>query len=70
MAAAVPTTTVMSQEEYLDVCAEWDRLPGEDDCPFEPKPADWGIYEGRRVALDYSTPAWGLDDVESAFAQE
>jgi hypothetical protein len=36
-------------------------MPGEDGCPFEPKACDWGWFEGRRVALDYSTPAWEAD---------
>jgi hypothetical protein len=58
MAAAEPTTEPMSFQEYLEVCEQWDYLPGEDSCPFEPKPSDWGWYKGRRVALDYSTPAW------------
>ena len=58
MAATEPTTVHMSLEEYLEVCEEWGYLPGEDSCPFEPKPSDWGRCKGRRVALDYSTPAW------------
>ncbi len=58
MAATEPTTVHMSLEEYLEVCEEWGYLPGEDSCPFEPKPSDWGRYKGRCVALDYSTPAW------------
>src|SRR3954453_5970695 len=41
MAAAEPTTEPMSFEEYLEVCEQWDYLPGEDSCPFEPKPSDW-----------------------------
>jgi hypothetical protein len=32
-------------------------MPGEDSCPFQPKASDWGWFEGRVVALDYSTPA-------------
>lgn len=55
MRAATPTSEMMSMEEYLGA------MPGEDSCPFEPKPSDWGWYKGRRVALDYSTPAWGND---------
>jgi hypothetical protein len=47
MAAAEPTTTMMTIEDYGDLCDEWDYLPGEDGCPFEPKPSDWGIYRGR-----------------------
>jgi hypothetical protein len=37
------------------VMREWDPIPGEDGQPFEPKVADWGRYEGRIVAVDYST---------------
>jgi hypothetical protein len=61
MRAAVPLSERMSQAEYLDAAKQWDAMPGEDSCPFEPKPSDWGWYKGRRVALDYSTPAWGND---------
>jgi hypothetical protein len=61
MRAAVPLSEMMSLEEYLDAAEEWDARPGEDGCPFEPKESDWGWYKGRRVALDYSTPAWGND---------
>jgi hypothetical protein len=58
MSAAEPLIEPLSCEEYVDLFEEWDYLPGEDSCPFEPKPSDWGWYGGRRVALDYSTPAW------------
>lgn len=37
------------------VMREWDYIPGEDGFPFEPKAADWGWYQGRHVAVDYST---------------
>jgi len=37
---------------------DWDDVPPDDDCPFEPKASDWGrLSDGRLVALDYSTPA-------------
>jgi hypothetical protein len=58
MSAAEPLIEPLSCKEYVDLFEEWDYLPGEDSCPFEPKPSDWGWYGGRRVALDYSTPAW------------
>jgi hypothetical protein len=58
MRAAEPLTEMMSEEEYQEVFEAWDYMPGEDGCPFEPKACDWGWFEGRRVALDYSTPAW------------
>jgi hypothetical protein len=37
------------------VMREWEYTPGEDGHPFEPKAADWGRYDGRIVAVDYST---------------
>ena len=62
MRAAEPLTEMMSLDEYLEVARVWDRMPGEESGPFEPKACDWGWFEGRIVALDYSTPAWGRDD--------
>jgi hypothetical protein len=33
----------------------WDRAGvGDDDCPFEWKPIDWGMLDGRIVAVDYA----------------
>jgi hypothetical protein len=61
MAAAIPRTSDLTPEEYTDLFEEWDYMPGEDSCPFEPKALDWGWYQGKLVALDYSTPAWGND---------
>jgi hypothetical protein len=61
MRAAVPLTEMMSLDEYIEAFEVWDYMPGEDSCPFEPKASDWGWFEGRRVALDYSTPAWEAD---------
>ena len=58
MPAAKPPTAPLSLEEYLEIVEEWEYLPGEETCLFEPKPSDWGWYGGRRVALDCSTPAW------------
>ncbi|KRR20375.1 hypothetical protein [Bradyrhizobium retamae] len=60
MRAAEPLTE-MSDEEYQEAWKAWEYAPGEDS-PFEPKACDWGWFEGRRVALDYSTPAWEDDD--------
>ncbi|MBR1298539.1 hypothetical protein [Bradyrhizobium sp. AUGA SZCCT0042] len=62
MRAAEPLTEMMSLDQYLEIASTWDRMPGEDSDPFEPKACDWGWFEGRIVALDYSTPAWGSDD--------
>jgi hypothetical protein len=34
---------------------KWDYLgQGDDDCPFEWKPDDWGMMDGRIVAVDYA----------------
>jgi hypothetical protein len=62
MRAAEPLTEMMTEEEYWEAFETWDYAPGEDSCPFEPKACDWGWFEGRKVALDYSTPAWERDD--------
>jgi len=36
---------------------DWDYVPPDDECPFEPKASDWGrLPDGRLVALDYSAP--------------
>ena len=64
MRAAEPLTDMMSQDEYVEAFQAWDYMAGEDGCPFEPKACDWGWFEGRRVALDYSTRAWQADDGE------
>lgn len=66
MRAAKPLTNMMTLDQYMEVVNIWDYMPGEDGCPFEPKASDWGWYEGRRVALDYSTPAWGPDEEDKA----
>jgi hypothetical protein len=62
MRAAKPLAEMMSEEEYLDLAEAWEQTSGEDSCPFEPKACDWGWFKGRKVALDYSTPAWENDD--------
>jgi hypothetical protein len=64
--AAKQLTDMMSLDEYMHVTEAWDYMPGEDSCPFEPKASDWGWFEGRMVALDYSTPAWETDEPTSA----
>ena len=66
MRAAKPLNDMMSLDEYMHVAEVWDKMPGEDSCPFEPKASDWGWFEGRMVALDYSTPAWEADEPISA----
>jgi hypothetical protein len=62
MRSAKPTTEMMGSDEYMRLFEIWDYMPGEDGCPFEPKAADWGVFEGRIVALDYSLPAWQDDE--------
>jgi hypothetical protein len=66
MRAAKPLIDMMSLDEYMHVAEVWDKRPGEDSCPFEPKASDWGWLDGRMVALDYSTPAWEADESISA----
>jgi hypothetical protein len=66
MRAAEPVTDMPSLEKYRHVAEAWDYMPGEDSCPLEPKPSDWGWFEGRMVALDYSAPAWEADEPISA----
>lgn len=62
MRAAQPLSEMMSDEEYIGAFIAWEYAPGDDSCPFEPKASDWGWFEGRKVALDYSTPAWERED--------
>ncbi|SDJ58391.1 hypothetical protein SAMN05216338_105533 [Bradyrhizobium sp. Rc2d] len=62
MRAARPLSEMMSGVEYIQAFTAWEYKPGEDSCPFEPKASDWGWFKGRKVALDYSTPAWERDD--------
>jgi hypothetical protein len=39
---------------YHQAWNEWDyRGPGDDECPFEWKTSDWGVFDGRLVAVDY-----------------
>ncbi len=33
---------------------DWDYVPPDDGCPFEFKASDWGWFNRRLVALDYS----------------
>jgi hypothetical protein len=61
MRSAMPPFEKLTLDEYLAIGKQWGATLGEDECPFEDKASDWGWYDGRRVALDYSTPAWGND---------
>lgn len=64
-AAAVPLEegNMMSIDEYLGMASRWRNAAMDNEpCPFESKARDWGLFEGRTVALDYSEPAWAGDD--------
>ena len=42
---------------HTDCFPDWDCLGGDDDpCPFEFKADEWGWFDGRLVAVDYSDP--------------
>ena len=58
VAAATPLTEP-EKEELIDSNGfpDWDYMPGEESEPFEYKASDWGWFNGRLVALDYSTRA-------------
>jgi hypothetical protein len=64
MRAAVPLEKMMSVDEYVEFDARWRNASLEDNrsFPVEPGARNWGWLDGRIVALDYSTPAWGNDD--------
>jgi len=53
MATAQPMEQ-LDRDTYYELWCQWDYEPGEDGHPFEPKAADWGWYDGRPVAVDYS----------------
>lgn len=64
-AAAAPLDegSMLSIAEYVEMGSRWMNAALDNEpCPFEPKASDWGWFKGRRVALDYSTPAWEDDD--------
>jgi hypothetical protein len=56
MPAVEPLPPGTDMAPVLDV-DWWDYRPGGDGWPCEPKPADWGILDGRIVAVDYAAPA-------------
>ena len=37
---------------------DWDYVPPDDECPFEPKASDWGWLNNKLVSLDYSAPVF------------
>ena len=58
MRAAVPLQKMMSVDEYLEMGSRWrdaatDLVPD----PFEPGARNWGILDGRLVAIDYAIQA-------------
>ena len=63
MRAAKPRADMMSLEDYTHVAEAWttcrERI-------VAPSASDWEWFEGRTVALDYSTPAWEADKPTSA----
>jgi hypothetical protein len=61
MRSATQLSEKMTLDEYLVVGKRWGTTLGEDECPFEDKASGCGWYDGRRVALDHSTPTWGKD---------
>jgi hypothetical protein len=48
---------------------DWDYFSGEDGEPFEYKASDWGWFDGRLVAVDYSTPAFDTPAEHAALVQ-
>jgi hypothetical protein len=70
MRAARPLGRELAFFEYSALCEAWDYMPGEGGCPFEPKESDWGLFKGRLVALDYSTPALVQHDEENAWMHD
>jgi hypothetical protein len=41
---------------------DWERDSPDNSHPFECKSSDWGVFDGRLVALDYATPVLFPDD--------
>lgn len=53
--AATPVTQDQVNERMDNAFYEWNYLGEPDDeHPFEWKPSDWGILDGRLVAVDYA----------------
>jgi hypothetical protein len=56
MQTAEPLPSQIDMSEVL--CEDWwDYIPGGDEWPCEPKRTDWGLINGRVVAVDYAAPA-------------
>jgi hypothetical protein len=57
--AATPVTQAQINELKERAWCKWDYLgAGDDECPFEWKPSDWGVLDGRLVAVDYAATAF------------
>lgn len=67
MATATPLTET-EKDNLIDTDGfpDWDYMPGEDSDPFECKASDWGWFDGRLVAVDYSTPAFDTPEESAA----
>ncbi len=56
--AATPVNQIQIEDRKAHAWYEWDYLgAGDDALPFEWKPDDWGVLDGRLVAVDYATNA-------------
>ena len=56
--AATPVTQAQIDELKSQAWSKWDYLGlGDDECPFEWKPHDWGVLDDRLVAVDYGATA-------------
>jgi hypothetical protein len=54
----MPKTLPLSLDFDLSTLPDWDYQAGADDSePFESKAPDWGILDGRVVAVDYAADA-------------
>jgi hypothetical protein len=70
MRSAIPTSEMMSLDEYLDMDQRWDAQPGEPNSPFEPGARNWGWLGGRRVAIDYAIDAVVEYESRSALSRQ
>jgi hypothetical protein len=60
--AATPVTQAQIGDLKARAWSEWDYLGHNDDvCPFEWKPSDWGVLDGRLVAVDYAASCTSVD---------
>ena len=53
--AETPVSQDQVDERIANAWSEWDYLGDQDDgCPFEWKRSDWGVLDGKLVAVDYA----------------